>query len=37
MVLGLILVTALGAGCEKDTDCKGDRVCESGKCVGIGF
>lgn len=20
-------------GCEKDTDCKGDRVCESGKCV----
>lgn len=20
-------------GCTKDTDCKGDRVCESGKCV----
>jgi hypothetical protein len=20
-------------GCVKDTDCKGDRVCESGKCV----
>jgi hypothetical protein len=20
-------------GCMKDTDCKGDRVCESGKCV----
>jgi hypothetical protein len=20
-------------GCEKDTDCKGDRICESGKCV----
>jgi hypothetical protein len=21
------------AGCEKDTDCKGDRVCENGACV----
>jgi len=21
------------AGCEKDTDCKGDRICELGKCV----
>jgi len=21
------------AGCEKDTDCKGDRICESGACV----
>jgi hypothetical protein len=21
------------AGCGKDTDCKGDRVCESGRCV----
>ena len=21
------------AGCSKDTDCKGDRVCDSGKCV----
>jgi hypothetical protein len=20
-------------GCKKDTDCKGDRVCESGRCV----
>ncbi|MBI4768555.1 MAG: DUF4156 domain-containing protein [Deltaproteobacteria bacterium] len=20
-------------GCTKDTDCKGDRICESGKCV----
>lgn len=28
MVLGLLL-----AGCEKDTDCKGDRVCEAGRCV----
>ncbi|MBI5479628.1 MAG: hypothetical protein HY906_12265 [Deltaproteobacteria bacterium] len=21
------------AGCAKDTDCKGDRVCENGRCV----
>jgi hypothetical protein len=21
------------AGCVKDTDCKGDRICESGRCV----
>lgn len=21
------------AGCEKDTDCKGDRICEAGSCV----
>ncbi len=21
------------AGCTKDTDCKGDRICESGRCV----
>ncbi len=21
------------AGCQKDTDCKGDRLCENGKCV----
>ena len=21
------------AGCEKDTDCKGDRICEAGACV----
>lgn len=32
VMLGLMLAT-LGAGCEKDVDCKGDRVCESGKCV----
>lgn len=33
-MLGMLLVSSLaGAGCEKDTDCKGDRVCESGKCV----
>jgi hypothetical protein len=23
----------VSGGCEKDTDCKGDRVCESGRCV----
>jgi hypothetical protein len=27
---------ALAAGCEKDTDCKGDRVCERGACVAPG-
>ena len=32
-MLGMLLVTALGAGCEKDTDCKGDRICENGVCV----
>ena len=33
-MFGLLLVTALaGTGCDKDTDCKGERVCESGKCV----
>ncbi len=21
-------------GCRKDTDCKGDRICENGRCVG---
>jgi hypothetical protein len=24
---------AAHAGCEKDTDCKGDRICEAGACV----
>jgi hypothetical protein len=24
---------ALGAACAKDTDCKGDRICQSGACV----
>lgn len=22
-----------GAPCQKDTDCKGDRICEKGQCV----
>ena len=25
--------SAAQAGCEKDTDCKGDRICEAGACV----
>jgi hypothetical protein len=30
----LLLVTSLShAQCAKDTECKGDRVCEAGKCV----
>ena len=36
-VLCLFVVVSVGrnaaAGCEKDTDCKGDRVCYEGKCV----
>ncbi len=31
-----MLTSAVGtarAGCEKDTDCKGDRICEAGSCV----
>lgn len=24
---------ARAGGCQKDTDCKGDRICEKGKCV----
>lgn len=26
----------LAGGCEKDTDCKGDRVCDNGNCVAPG-
>ncbi|MES2641075.1 MAG: hypothetical protein V4850_16410 [Myxococcota bacterium] len=26
-------VAAPGAGCAKDTDCKGERICEAGACV----
>lgn len=33
-MIGLMVVAVLGGtGCEKDTDCKGDRVCENNKCV----
>ncbi len=33
-VLGLVVVACSdkGAGCSKDSDCKGDRVCKSGVC-----
>jgi hypothetical protein len=34
LLLGLAWCQAVQAGCTKDTDCKGDRVCsESGQCV----
>ncbi|MGB0638605.1 MAG: hypothetical protein ACPGTU_04700, partial [Myxococcota bacterium] len=38
-IIGLSLLTATlfsakaYAGCEKDTDCKGDRICEAQVCV----
>lgn len=32
-MLAVVLGFVLAAGCEKDTDCKGDRVCEAGACV----
>lgn len=31
--MGLPASTAHAAGCEKDTDCKGDRICEASTCV----
>jgi hypothetical protein len=42
--VALLVATVLGcegprvaqqavAGCGKDTDCKGDRICESGRCI----
>ncbi len=37
--IGLATFLAIGisrpaeAGCDKDTDCKGDRICEAGACV----
>lgn len=43
MLLALVLVAAFAAvgsrvsdACTKDTDCKGDRVCEQGRCVSPG-
>lgn len=34
MVLAIVLQAWLAqAGCTKDTDCKGDRICEAGVCV----
>jgi hypothetical protein len=31
--LGLVVSSAARAQCTKDTDCKGDRVCDAGKCT----
>ena len=28
-----LLLLVLAAGCEKDSACKGDRICESGRCM----
>lgn len=28
-----VVPSGVQSGCVKDTDCKGDRVCESGRCV----
>jgi hypothetical protein len=35
MFLHLLMLTgpAHASGCSKDTDCKGDRICESGECA----
>jgi hypothetical protein len=33
MLLSLLFPADAWAGCEKDTDCKGDRVCRAGECV----
>ncbi len=33
LFMGLSFVTTAWAGCEKDTDCKGDRICEANECV----
>ena len=30
---GFLASTAHAGGCEKDTDCKGDRICEAAVCV----
>lgn len=34
MFIILLAAKIAYAGCTKDTDCKGDRVCEAGTCVG---
>jgi hypothetical protein len=33
VLAGAARADARGPGCEKDTDCKGDRICEAGECV----
>jgi hypothetical protein len=32
MLLFALTVAAAHAGCDKDTDCKGDRICDAGVC-----
>lgn len=34
LVLSLVVVGCKGGGCDSDKDCKGDRVCTDGQCVG---
>lgn len=31
-VVSILLPRSVQAGCDKDTDCKGDRVCDAGEC-----
>ncbi len=33
LLVMLLVVSGAGPGCRKDTDCKGDRICEGGRCV----
>lgn len=33
VLLAMVWPSVALAGCEKDTDCKGDRICENEKCV----
>ena len=33
LIWGLVHAKPAWAGCEKDTDCKGDRICENSACV----
>ena len=33
VILLSLSATEAFAGCETDNDCKGDRICESGRCV----
>lgn len=33
MMLSVLVAAVMAQGCVKDTDCKGERVCEAGACV----
>lgn len=33
MLASVVALIVVSVGCEKDTDCKGDRVCDDGRCV----